>query len=254
MQAKQVSAKAEEFFAWLNENEINFSKCIIEKNGDVITLCDQTKVSYKELKSLFSKTNPEIISSLQEKKISVEVVCDDKSEQLLTSQLKCNQTTENPMMKKVTGLHGLYLPSENKIYIKSTATNGIIIHEFLHYLQTLNKEKVYGKIYKAEKNQLRIEIEKRLDELIEEIKIIEGKKEKKSLKPKLAQFMKLNGYMIEFGKWQDLIDERSLFLLYKKFEKDFNIGREDMQLIQKNLQFICQRKDLKEKLSAAECG
>ncbi|MBC7741505.1 MAG: hypothetical protein H7061_04880 [Bdellovibrionaceae bacterium] len=253
-QTQSIEQKADQFFSWLNENESTFTNCKIEKKGDQIILCDQTKVSYKELSQLFKKNTSQIITDLKKRKLEVEVVCDNKSSGAQKTELPCVNEVSNPSFKKVSSLHGLYVPEENKIYIKSSASVGVIIHEYLHYLQTQNLDKVNGHIYKGEKNELKKQIEKALDQLMTQIKQLEKENKKLQLKTPLQRFIKLNDYLIAFGKWQDLIDERSLFLLFTEYQKDFAISKEDMALVQKNISFICSRKDLKGKLSKKECS
>ncbi len=239
-EARSTQQKASDFFNWLNKNEKLFVDCQIQKTNDEITLCDHTKVSYSEVKKLFALSSGELIKEFNKKNIQVEVVSD-------SNELK------NKTFKKVSSLHGLYLPDENKIIVRSGATTGVLIHEYLHFKQSTNQEKIDGHIYKGEKNKLRNEIESDLDQMMVEIKSLEQKKDKQKLNLKASEFIQLNNFMVDFGKWQDLIDERSLFLLFLKFEKDFSIPKADIELAQKNLKFICNRKDLKFKLSTAEC-
>ena len=248
--SKPVDQKAEEFFSWLNQNEKLFIECKIQKTDDVITLCDNTKISYKEIKDLFSKSVLNIIAELKKKDIIVDVVCHSEAP-TKSDGLTCITDTTNKTFKSVSSLHGLYLPDEKKILIRSNATPGTLIHEYMHHLQSINTEKIAGRIYKSEKNKLRHEIQKDLDAIIAEVTRLEKSGNKPKAKEKVDQFMKTNNYMFGFSKWQDLIDERSLFLLFEKFEKDFQISDADMQLVNKNIKFICDRKDYSEKLS--EC-
>ena len=245
-QAQTTDQKAEKFFAWLAESEKTFTDCRIQKKGDVITMCDNTQVSFNELKNLFSKNTAELISELKKKKIRVEIVCDT-----VLIGAPCIPESTNSTFKKVSGMHGLYVPGENKIYIRSTATPGVIIHEYLHSLQTKNKEKINGRVYKTEKNELRKEIETNLDDLMAEIKSLEQKKEKTKLNTKVTEFVKLNSHMLAFSKWQDLIDERSIFQLFISQQKELGVGDVDLKLAKKNMKFICERRDLK--LSDSDC-
>jgi hypothetical protein len=253
-QAETVHAKAEKFFSWLQKNEKSFVDCPLKKTNQHIRLCDGTKVSYPELKILFLKNKIEIIDWLRQKKIQVELICDPKSTADEVESSHCSQESTNSTFKNVTGLHGLYLPDENKILARSTATVGTLIHEYIHALQSNSKEKIDGHIYKSEKNKLRREIEAELDRRLIEIKQLELKKDKVELNQKAVEFIKLNDYMMAFSPWQDLIDERSLFLLYIKYSKDFNIPQSDIDLALKNMKFICNRKELKDKLPSAECS
>jgi hypothetical protein len=253
-QAETTEQKASQFFDWLNRNEKLFIDCEIKKENDQITLCDQTQVSYSDLKKLFSLNQKELIQVLKKKNIQVEVICESKNSISQDSKESCLSESSSITFKKVSSLHGLYVPDQNKIIIRSQATNGTLLHEYLHYEQSQNKNKIDGHIYKTEKNKLRQQIEADLDQLILEIKKLEINKEKEKIKSKVDQFMKLNNFMLAFGQWQDLIDERSLFLLFLKFEKDFSIQKSDIDLARKNLKFICQRKDFKFPLSKNECA
>lgn len=253
-QAADLSQKAEDFFSWLSRNEKYFADCKLEKKGDLIFLCDGTQVSHAELKKLFAKNISQITSELKQKKIQIEVICNSEKSNREFENISCLNESSNKTFKKVASLHGLYLPDENKIVIRNSATRGTLIHEYIHSLQTLNQVKIDEHIYKSEKNQLRKEIEKELDQLLSEVKKLEQEKKQEEVKQKVAQFMKLNDFMLAFSKWQDLIDERSLFLLYIKYEKDFNIEKADIELAKKNLKFICNRKDLVGVLSQAECS
>lgn len=249
--SKTVNQKAEDFFSWLNKNEKLFISCKIQKNGDDIILCDNTKVSYKEIKDLFRKPVEDIIANLKKKDITVEILC--LSEPANNEKaLPCVSETANKTFKNVSSLHGLYLPDEKKILIRSNATAGILIHEYIHHLQSINTEKIFDRVYKKEKNILRQEIQKELEITISEVTNLERSGNKAKAKEKVDQFIKTNEYMFKFSKWQDLIDERSLFLLFKKFEKDFQISEADIQFTNKNIKFICDRKDYSEKLS--ECN
>ena len=70
---------------------------------------------------------------------------------------------------------------------------------------------------------------------------------------KLTQvFIKINSYMIDFGKWQDIIDERSIFLLYKDHGNEIGMAQTDIDFAVKKLNALCDNAKLKRSLP--ECG
>lgn len=251
-QLEAVLKKGEAFFQWLNKNEAFFIQCKIEKSTEQIKLCDGTLVSYEELKTLFSLHSADLLKFIQAKGVEVDIICDTNKKTGDFKLSKCFDESSDNTFKKVTTLHGLYVDEAKKIFIRSSATKGTLIHEYLHFLQSKNTQKIDGHIYKQEKNDLKKEMNTQLDLLESEVKLAEKNKQPEVLKAKIAEFMKVNDLMLAFSKWQDLIDERSLFLLFVKYEKDFQIPKEDMDLVRKNLNFICKRKDYKSALP--ECS
>lgn len=243
-----VLKKGQDFFSWLESKESFFAACKIEKKEDQIQMCDGTQVSYSELKKFFEGPAQETLKAIKEKGVTIEVICAVDKVEGDFAKTECLSESTDKTFKKVSSLHGLYVADTNKIYIRSSATKGALIHEYLHFLQAKNTNKVDGHIYKTEKNELKKSINLELDRIEAEVKKAEQSKQSLVLKEKVAEFMKVNDLMLAFGKWQDLIDERSLFLLFVQFENDFKIQKADMNLVQKNLGFICNRKDYKSKL------
>lgn len=76
---------------------------------------------------------------------------------------------------------------------------------------------------------------------------------KKPLSNEREQFMKASNDLRSFAKWQDLIDERNIFLLYLKFGKDFGASEEDIALAKKNMGFICANDKIKPLLPESDC-
>lgn len=257
-QTEAVLKKGQSFFGWLESKESFFIDCKIEKKDDLIQLCDGMQISYQELKKLFSSSADEVLKALKDKGTQVEIICDTNKTSDFAKKMgdftknECLAESSDKTFKKVSSLHGLYVEEVNKIFIRSSASKATLIHEYLHFLQSKNSNKVDGHLYKAEKNQLKQNINHELDRIEAQLKEAEKNKQTTVLKEKVAEFMKVNDLMLAFGKWQDLIDERSLFLLFVQFEKDFHIPQSDVDLIHKNLGFICHRKDYKSKLP--ECS
>lgn len=251
-QTEAVLQKGQTFFQWLEKNEASFINCKIEKQADQIKLCDGTLVSFEEMKKFFAITPEELLKLIKAKGVSVDIICNpDKSAGDFLKSVCIAEGTDKTF-KKVSALHGLYVDEANKIFIRNSASKGVLIHEYLHFLQSKSTQKIDGHVYKQEKNELKKQINTELDRIESEVKQAEQKKQPEVLKAKVAEFMKVNDLMLTFSKWQDLIDERSLFLLFVKYEKDFQIPKEDMDLVHKNLNFICKRKDYKSTLP--ECA
>lgn len=251
-QTEAVLRKGQAFFQWLEKNEAGFAHCKIEKKDDQVQLCDGTLVPYQQLKNLFSVNADELLKNIKAKGINVEIICSAEKSTGDFIKNECVAESSDKTFKKVSALHGLYVDEANKIFIRSSATKGTLIHEYLHFLQSKNDQKIDGHVYKQEKNQLKKQINTELDRIEAELKQAEQKKQPEVLKAKVAEFMKVNDLMLAFSKWQDLIDERSLFLLFVKYEKDFQIPKEDMDLVHKNLNFVCKRTDYKSALP--ECS
>lgn len=251
-QAEAVLQKGQAFFQWLDKNEAAFASCKIEKNEDQIMLCDGTLASYAQLKKFFAMPPEDLLKLIKEKGVAIEIICGTENSKGDFTKSECVPESSDKTFKKVSSLHGLYVAETNKIFIRSSTTKGALIHEYLHFLQSKNTQKVDGRVYKQEKNELKKEINQELDRIEAEVKLAEKKKQSELLKSKVAEFMKINDLMLAFSKWQDLIDERSLFLLFVKYEKDFQISKEDMDLVRKNLNFVCRRKDYKSTLP--ECS
>ena len=251
-QSESVLKEGNSFFQWLEKNESSFVNCKIGKKGDQVTMCDGTEVSFLELKKLFAKSANELLVAVKEKGVAVNIICSLDQKPSEFGAVECSPESSDKTFKRVSALHGLYVAETNSIFIRSSASRGTLIHEYLHFLQSKNNQKIYGHMYKTEKNQLKQKINQALDQIEIDLKTAEKNKEPALLKQKTAEFMKVNDLMLAFSKWQDLIDERSLFLLFVKFENDFKIPKDDLDLALKNLGFICNRKDYNSPLPECE--
>lgn len=248
---KNTLTKSETFFAWLEGHKADFAKCTPEKNDSKITLCDQTTINIKEAQKLFEMKPEELISFINNQKIKLEILC--KSDRGTTFNKWCSAQSNRTFFKEVSSLHGQYIPSENTIAINSDSNRGSLVHEYFHYLQFKNENTVYGKAYKRERVEIQNEVVKAFDLLIADVQALEKAKKTDEAKSLLKYASGLSDVLMKFGFWQKLIDERNLFLVYIKFQKELGVATEDVELAKKNIGFLCQDKDLKSLLNKEEC-
>ena len=256
---QQAENDAKAFLNWLETQQSYFGECKINQDHDAIRLCDETLLSHKEMQRLFTLNNTQLISELQKQNVKIEIVCTQSSD------VNCIAESTNPLFKKMGSLHGLYVARDNTIYIRSGATVGVIIHEYIHYLQSKNTQPVLGHQYKIEKNKVIDQLNILLDEMVIEIKQIaktaqdsklsqaETDAKTHRMKSLTQDFLRLNDQLMRFSRWQDLIDEREIFKLFIAYEKDWKIAQADMDLVAKNMGFICQRNDLLNVIADQEC-
>jgi hypothetical protein len=218
--------EAVDFLEWLETHTKDFASCQPKKIADVFVLCDGTRVPRAELKSLLAQSKAEVILELKKKGIQVRVVA-----------------TGDASLSSAMDLHGKYLPPERTILIRDSASVGSLIHEYIHFLQSENDQKVFGKMYKKERNR----IQKNLVEFIDSRNSDPKKLTKEGLQGVLIASQALRG----FGPWQDLIDERGIFQLYILHGSDLGVASEDIALAKKNMGFICKNPKLAPHL---KCG
>jgi hypothetical protein len=250
--ASSVLKQAQEFYTWLHAHESQFLACKIQKERGSYKLCDGTEVFEKDLGELFKLSPQELVKRLTKRGLHLEILCDSPSAAKTFSSV-CVSKSNRKMFKEMSALHGQYLPEEKTILIRSSALKGSLIHEYVHHLQSENKSLLYGKIYKQEKNRLRTELTAEMDRLILEVQALETEGKKEKLAPKLKEFMTLSDLMNKLGPWQDLIDEREIFLLYINYGKDFGVSEDDVALAKKNMGFICKSTKWAGKLPAEQC-
>ncbi len=232
----------ENFEEWLKDNQGKFARCRPTFDGNEYTLCDQTKIEKAELLKLFRMAPEQLLLYLnKDKKIKIERPCTQDN-----SRPFCVPPQARSMFAEMKALHGQFLPLENTILIHDQATTGSIVHEYLHFLQFNNPNMVWGKRYKSERIQIQKELLQKLDSLIIQTQAIEKdpNANKAQLKPLLDEAVAISLKIKSFSLWQDLIDERNLFLLYLQFGKDFGASAQDLALARKNMGFICKRKDI----------
>lgn len=238
--AELDTPKIDGFFNWLNQSESKFSNCKIELKNNFYILCDNTKVPKDVLVKLAQKKPAEVEKFLNEKNIKIIKICNSSSKDCIPADSKTQ--------KSMTHLHGLFNAAENSITYKEGSSTGVLIHEYIHYLQTRNENPINSKVYKKTRNEIQKQISSELDYL--ELKIVQAQKSKNNVEMmKLTQvFIKINNYMIEFGKWQDLIDERSIFLLFKNHGVDIGFAQADIDFAIKKLNALCDNPKLKSSL------
>lgn len=244
--------RTDSFFKWLEENKLKFESCELKSNKNLITLCDGTIVDKEELKSMFKLSPEKLLEEINSKKVKVEILCDE------TSQLKtfkqCETKSNRNLFKNVTSLHGMHLPLEKVILIRSTTSPGSLIHEWIHFLQSSNSKPIYGRIYKKERNEIQNCLTKIMDTNISIIEKLEKTGKKNEIAKHLQSFMEAQSRLTKFSPWQDLIDERSIFVLYLKYGKDIGIPESDIELARKNMGFVCNRNEIKANLNPSHCN
>lgn len=226
-----------DFFAWLESHAKEFAQCSPKIEGENYVLCDATRVPRAEIKRLFGLTRDQVITNLKEKGIAVEVL--DEADPKLTSALD---------------LHGKYLPETKTILIRKSATLGSLLHEYIHFLQSENAVSIYGKKYKQERNKLQADLAKLMDQQITEIKSLKSDANPKRSRDLLNEFSIASQALQGFAPWQDLIDERGIFLLYLKYGKEFGASDEDLAMARRNMSFICTNPKLTKLIPQAQCS
>jgi|GEM_PF-2260292 len=211
----------DDFFTWLESNKEYFKTCKPVELSDSYELCDKTKVSKQELSELFKLSHNEIIKYFVSKGIKVDIV--------------------DSQDKRLGNLFGKYLPLENKILVRNSASPGVLIHEYIHHLQLENQNEIFGKKYKFERSNLQAQLVEEIDQAILKSKETTDPEQSKKL---IEVVSKASQKLMSFGYWQDLIDERNIFLLYINYGKKFDAKDDDLALARKNMSFICQREKL----------
>ena len=242
------------FFEWLEKNAKEFGSCEPTKRGRLYLLCDGTTVPQDDLLTLFSRNPSELISDLNQRGLKIEILCDSN---VASSKAEfnnvCSKTTSRKTFSEIKSTHGQYLPEEKTALLRSSATRGSLIHEYLHHLQSSNQNPIRGHIYKQERN----EIQRSLIQLMEKTTLRITDARLKGDKAGLQYNLKIFGLAADtlrgFAPWQDLIDERPIFLLYLKYGKDFGATQEDLDLARKNMSFICKNPKLKPVLPNVQC-
>lgn len=248
---KSAVQNSDDFFNWLNTNEKHFTQCQITEEGDFYKLCDETLVNKAELKKLFKLSPSELVKELKSKNAKIEILCDNKGTQPFGSV--CVKSSTQKSFEKLSHLHGQYLPEQDLILIKSTASTGSLIHEYIHRLQSQNQRPIKGVVYKQKRKQIQAGLVKLMDDKIALIQVLEKNKNMQEIQKHLPEFSAAANQMHKFSPWQDLIDERSIFLLFIKYQKDLGVDQADLELAKKNMGFICQRKEWQNKLPKDQC-
>ena len=228
------------FFNWLNDHKEEFIQCVPKQEEGHYRLCDNTIIDKELIKSLFKKTPEELYQYITNEKIKIIVYCKNKAKSNFARY--CIEPNSNKMDK----LHGKFLPEENTILLQSDASKGDLIHEFIHYLQFKNSNLVHGKRYKAERVEIQKVLVEKMDEAIEKSKLAKSQQE---IIPLVQSVKEASNQLVQFSYWQDIIDERNIFLLYLNYGHEFGVAEEDLALAKKNMGFICAR----EKFPLSQC-
>lgn len=245
--------EAVDFLSWLEKHAKDFAACEPALEGDSYVLCDKTKVDRAELRKLLAMKAPELVAELRSKGLKVLVVCDAEAKNPPLGK-DCTPSSGNKMFEELDSLHGKYLPAERKILIRSSASRGSLVHEYVHHLQSENGNEIYGKAYKRKRNELQEKLEKLMDEKIALIEELEKAGKREETKPHLQEFLLAAEAVRGFAPWQDLIDERGIFLLYLRHGKELGAGKEDLALARKNMGFLCKNPKLAKLLPTKQCA
>jgi hypothetical protein len=244
--------EAVSFFEWLESHAREFAACEPRLDQGDYILCDNTRVPKAELEHLFALPAAKLEEELKAKGLQVELVCaGDGTKALLEGS--CQKDSTNKMFAEISSLHGKYLPEEKRILIRNSASPGSLIHEFVHSLQSSNENSIYGQVYKKKRNRIQGALNRLMDSDLKAVQELEKNGRQAEAKPKMQEFLVASDAMRGFAPWQDLIDERSIFLLYLKFGKSFGATDADLALARKNLGFICGNPKLKELLPKTQC-
>lgn len=235
------------------KNSSVFTQCQISTQNGNYVLCDNTQVSKTFLTKLFSLPPEKLVAAVENSGVKIEVLCDqDAAEQPFAKN--CQTSSSRKQFIKLGQLHGQYLPEENVILIRSSTSKGSLVHEYIHSLQAKNRTPILGKLYKAERVQLQAALLQAMDEKIAAIQKLEAEGRKADAAKMLPEFMEISDLMQQFAPWQDLIDERGIFILYLTHGKEFGVAEADLALARKNMGFICKSKMWSGKITANECA
>lgn len=253
-------ADVDKFFSWAEENRKYFSDCTPKEEGESYILCDNTTISKKLLTELFHMNVDQLVGFIKNEKINLKIFCTPNSNAILNKYCIPLNTSQNSddkdskTFKDISTLHGQYKPSTNTIFLRDSASLGSLIHEYIHYLQYKNTNQVFSKRYKFERIELQKKLVDEMDQAILQVSELEkqakqkqlpkGKQDNSVYQPYIQQVTKASSYLVKFSLWQDLIDEKNIFLLYINFGKTIGATGEDIALAQKNMGFICNRKDI----------
>jgi hypothetical protein len=260
------------FFEWLERHMKEWGACDVKKVGASYILCDQTRVDVQEIKKLFAMSKIQLSEELKKKGLQVEWVCAEDgaagsgsgsvagsgavagaanlTQGATGTTPVCKQQSSDPMFKEVTALHGKYVPESRKILIRSSASVGSLVHEYLHSLQAVNDRPVFGHVYKSERLKIQDGLKRVMDRVIA---LAKNGGKSGATQADLQEFQVASQAMQGFAPWQDLIDERSLFRLFIRFGSEFGASAEDLALAKKNMKFICENPKLKKLLPVSQC-
>ncbi len=251
-QVEAAIAESEVFFKWLDNNKSYFASCKPKKVDNKIELCDGTTIETGLARKLFKLNAADLVQFIKDKKINLEIHCQDKRKNNLFKKW-CKPNVNNSFFNEVSSLHGQYIAYNNTIALHSDAFIGSLVHEYFHYLQFNNSNKVLGHVYKKERIVLQAKLIKAFDQLILDTQVLEKNGQREQAKKSVVQATRLAAALQQFGFWQKLIDERNLFLIFIQFGPELGISQDDIDLARRNMKFLCRSIEFKSLVIAEEC-
>ncbi len=270
-----VLKKSQEFRSWIQSKELYFSTCLPKKieseshhsgskTGVAIQLCDGTQIDVESANTLLKAGASRVEALLKAEQIALVRVCGATPE---TNASCVNPKAPNaPSYLKnfqdLRFLHGQFLPADHVLLVRSDASNGVLFHEWVHVLQATGQHKIDGKTYKKDRLAIQSDLTSLLDSVIAEHESNLKKLKSGEISSKVAEELSkallplaasIGTELSEYSKWQDLIDERQIHLVFTTFGALLNLSSQDEILASKNLAFICQRKDLRFRNRLPEC-
>ena len=237
--SNDVIEESKNFLVWLESHRGDIEKCTPVKVSNGYQLCDNTFISKEQLVKLNKMTAEEVVHFIKNENISLKVFCKPDSN-MGNFQKYCIKNEQNAAQKNAK-LQGQFHPETNTIEIQSDAYIGSLIHEYIHYLQYKNENLVFGKRYKFERAQIQQALIKLMDSSTIEVEKYLKEKDDANAKMHIAKVLQASEQLMQYSRWQDLIDEKNIFLLYQNLGHEFGIRDEDIALANKNIGFICKR-------------
>lgn len=242
------------FLSWLESHARDFGKCSVDFVDGNYRLCDGTEVSRQELRELLRMSPEQAIGVVRARGLKIDVLCEKQVPVPAPFHAFCSKELDQKMFSSITTLHGEYLPEQKRILIREGASVGTLIHEYLHFKEAENDKPIYGKLYKKERLKVQAALVKVMDEKIAQVKKMERKGDRTGLPLALKEFTTASELVRAMARWQDFIDERSLFLLYLRYGKELGVAEDDQVLARKNMGFVCKNPQLKQYVTESQCS
>jgi hypothetical protein len=234
---KATIAKSSAFKSWLTEHEATFAQCRPELKQGSIKLCDGTNIPVAETQKLFKMEAKQLVDYAKSKKIKVEVLCSEHASGEL--QQVCKKTVSKKTFQQFGFLHGQFDPKTETIFLRSDASKGSLIHELLHHKQFKNRTPILGRVYKKERLKIESALNQAFDLVLKEVQKAEGNGDIKLAAAMIPIAQEITSEIASYAKWQMLIDEWNIFLIYKIYHLNLGIPETDIELAKKNIAFIC---------------
>ncbi len=237
-EAKTAITRSQAFQRWLSEHESKLASCRPKQTRASIHLCDGTEISIPEIQKLFDFTSDKLVAYLKSQKLKVEILCSQKEPGEFHSI--CKDETSKKTFQAFGFLHGQFDATTSTIFLRSDASRGSLIHEYLHFKQTKNRIPVFGKIYKKKRFEVEQALNHAFDLLLREVQKAEQTGDIRQVSALIPIAQLLTQEIASYAKWQMLIDERNLFLAYLQFQSSLHVPAPDVALAKKNMAFICE--------------